>query len=167
METNRFNVQFRLLSGIRWLIAIGERITTSACYIFQNYIRYSLCKTYIKSLWKAYVSIRKYFSFNTVLRIGKTSIIINIIFAKIKMLQQHFPPLSAQIPAFSYWSLWSRTIRFKWGCCIIMSTYRLHLCIQILAFSRKVCQFKSKTGTNFFQYALCDLDRFQGFGKVL
>lgn len=48
---------------------------TSACYIFQNYIRYSLCKT-------VYI-IRKYFSFNTVLRIGKT---FTIIFPKVKML---------------------------------------------------------------------------------
>lgn len=77
---------FRLLSGIRWLIAGEGGITTSPWCIFQKYIRYSLHKT---------VSIiRGYFSFNTGLRIGNTFIFI-IIFAKVKTLHHIFPSLSS------------------------------------------------------------------------
>lgn len=77
---------FRLLSGIRWLIAGEGGITTSPWCIFQKYIRYSLHKT---------VSIiRGYFSFNTGLRIGNTFIFI-IIFAKVKTFHHIFPSLSS------------------------------------------------------------------------
>lgn len=124
-------------------------IVNTACYIFQDHISYSFCKT---------VSvIRKYFSFNTVLRIGKTFIFI---FSKIKMLHWYFPPLSTQIPAFSYWCLQAGQSALNEGVALLLSSYRLYLCIQILAFSRKVCQFRSKTGRNFSQVAVCDLDRF-------
>lgn len=86
MEINRFKVCFRLLSGIRWLIAGEGGITTSPSCIFLKYIRYSLHKTV--------PIIREYFSFNTGLRIGNTFLYV-IVFAKVKTLHRTFPSLSS------------------------------------------------------------------------
>lgn len=107
---------FRLLSGISPLIAVGEGIMTSACYVFQNYTRYSLCK--IVS------TIRKFFFF------------------QYSFKAQYFSPLSPPVSAIGVSTLGRSALDV--GVALFLRTHGLYLCIQSLAFSKKFLSSKVK-----------------------
>lgn len=138
---------FRLLSGIRWLIAGEGGITTSLGCIFQKYIGYSS--------HKMVVIIRQYFSFNTGLRIGNTLVFI-IVLAKVKTLHRIFPSLSLD---FSLGAFKVRQSALNEGSELLLGTFG-SVVHSDFSFFWKSLAVQKQNRKEFFPGAVHDLHRF-------